>query len=160
MNRQIYLSLPVLGLAALRLTVPALFFGLESLKLFPDSLPVVDPGHSALLPLRWLNAFVFLWFAFDNFESPLQFSNIGNLFLKKIGFPNPVSLIPVSYSMGVLELLVATSFLAGPFLDLASLMGSIIVFAVLFAFKVGNGTLLVRDVGILGATLTLLWLTI
>ena len=159
-NRQLYLSLVILLVTFFQFLLPSFFAYLESLRLFPNHVPMVSSTSLALVPLRLLNAFVFLWFAFDNFESPIQFSNIGNLFLRKLGFPTPIPLLSVSYAMGVLELLVAIFMLTGSFLDLAGLLGSILVFAVVFAFKVGNGTLLVRDLGVLGACLSLLWLTV
>ncbi len=158
-NRQLYLSFIVGSLGLLRVLAPSFFEPLESLRWFTSVSPIVSPNHPALLPVRFLSAYVFLWFAFDNFERPQQFSSIGNLFLKKIGVAGPISLVLVSYVMGVLELLVAVSYLTGPYLGFASIIGSVIVFAVLAAFKVGNGTLLTRDLGILGATVTLAWLT-
>lgn len=159
-SRQVYLSLVVLAVATLQFLFPHFFQYLASFRLFPSHLPLVTSASIALLPIRILNAFVFLWFAFDNLESPVQFSKIGNLFLAKIGLNISLELRSMSYALGMVELLIAILLLTGFFLDLAGLLGTLVVLAVVVVFKVGNGTLLVRNLGILGAALSLMWLTL
>lgn len=160
LHRQLTLSLIVGSLFLLRVLFPQFFLPLESIRLLPAQEPLLPPSAIALVPLRYLAAFVFLWFAFDNFESPRQFHTIGNLVLRKIGFIREVPLAWLSYTQGFIELLVAISFMIGLGVSLAALVGSIIVSAVILAFKFGNGTLLARDLGVLGGTITLFLLTV
>lgn len=157
-HRQLTLTLLITGLFLARLLFPDLFRPLEILTA-ASTTSLLPPWHPALVPLRYLAAAVFVWFAFDNFESPRQFHAIGNLVLRRFGVTQEIPLAGVSYIQGVIELLVAVSLLTGLFLPWAALIGSIIVAFVVLAFKLGNGTLLIRDLGLLGATISLYLLT-
>lgn len=157
-HRQLTLTLLIASLFLARVLFPDLFRPLEILTAVGTT-PSLPFWHPALVPLRYLAASVFVWFAFDNFESPRQFHAIGNLVLRRFGILQEMPLAWLSYTQGVVELLVAVSFLTGLFLPWAALVGSFIVAFVVLAFKVGNGTLLVRDLGILGATISLYLLT-
>lgn len=152
-HRQLVLTFLVGGLFVGRIFFPDFFRPLESLT--ASSPALFSAWDNALVPLRYLSAYVFVWFAFDNFESPRQFHAIGNLVLRRFGIMQEVPLAWLSYTQGVLELLIAVSFLTGLFLPLSTLIGSVIIALVVVAFKLGNGTLLVRDLGLLGATISL-----
>ena len=158
-HRPIFLTIVLAGAFLLRLFFPSLFAPLESLQVGSSSTAILPPGHSALVPLRFFAAYVFVWFALDNFESPRQFHAIGNLVLRKLGVMREIPLAWLSYTQGDVELLVAVSLVTGMMLAPAALTGSVIVALVILAFKLGNGTLLVRDLGVLGATISLYLLT-
>jgi len=116
-----------------------------------------------LLPLRIAIAFVFLWYGIDNFEHPEIFNNLANTCLKKMHLEKPTQKFnfnPFGYIQSIAEIFVGVSLVTGIALDLGALLGSLLLVAVLFAYEEGLHSLLVRDVGLLGGTISLFLLSI
>lgn len=112
----------------------------------------------ALIPLRIGLAIVFLSFGFDNIFHSGTFSQVGNkiiaLLLKR---EVALDLSLGGKIQGIIEIIVALSYLSGLYLGPSAIIGSIIVALILVAYLIGFRSLLVRDIGILGGTLSL-WL--
>ncbi len=133
---------------------------LEQLRFF---VPYVNNPDllDKLLPLRVGLGFVFFWYAIDNFEHPEIFNNLSNLILKKFKLEtHALKLYPLAFIQSAFEFLVGVSFVTGIFMDIGSLIASLLLFAVLFAYEEGLGSLLIRDIGLLGASITVFLLTI
>ena len=114
-----------------------------------------------LLPLRVCLGYVFFWYGVDNLEHPEVFNSLSNIILKKFKLEkDKLKLYPFGYVQSSLELLVGFSLITGIFMDLGALIASLLLFAVLFAYEEGLGSLLVRDVGLLGASISLFLVTV
>lgn len=113
--------------------------------------------------LRYSNLFlrlglaaVFIWFGVDKFLHPEYWlsawvpQNILS-FALKIG----VSGTDVVYASGVFELLVGASILSNIFIKIFSVLALVFLVTVLFTF--GISEVLVRDIGLMGGFLSLLF---
>jgi hypothetical protein len=134
---------------------PAFSNSIEQIRLF------VSFGNNPtllvqLLAIRFGLAYVFLWYGIDNYTHPEIFNNLANVLLKKFHLEkNKHTLIAIGYVQAITELFVAFSLMTGMFLDLGTLLGSLLLMAVLFAYEEGLGSLLIRDIGLLGAMISM-----
>lgn len=113
--------------------------------------------------LRYSNVFlrlglavVFIWFGVDKFLNPQYWLSAwipqGALTIaSKFGLGGT----DIVYSSGVLELLVGASVLSNIFIKIFSVLALIFLATVLFAF--GISEVLVRDIGLMGGLLALLF---
>lgn len=108
------------------------------------------------LVLRLSLAFVFLWFGIDKFFHPAYWItawlpnsvvNLGAFF--------HLSSHAIMYSVGVLELLVGISFASNMFVDFFALIA--VIFLVAVSLFNGFNEILVRDVGLVGGLLSLVF---
>ena len=113
-------------------------------------------NHYSYLFLRLGLAAVFLWFGIDKFIHPNYWIDAWvphwfQGFLGNIG----VSSLTFIYFQGVFETAVGLSFLINLFIKLFSFLAAIFLIAVLLA--IGFNEITVRDMGLLGAVLSLLF---
>lgn len=128
--------------------------------LLSEILGVAKNQFTALIPLRIGLAVVFLSFGFDNIFHSGTFSQVGNKILGMLaGREVNLNLNLGGKIQGALEIVVALSYLTGLYLGPSAIIGSIIVALVLLAYLIGFKSLIVRDVAILGGTITLFILT-
>jgi len=135
-------------------------YPLYTLKLLGSSLDNANV-MLLLLPLRVGLGFVFFWYGIDNFEHPQIFNNLFNILLKKAKIEkNAIDYSALGYLQSVCEILVGISLVSGIFIDIGSLLGSLLLIAVLFAYEEGLGSLIIRDIGLLGATFSIFLFTV
>lgn len=163
MNKTLVLLFLTLILGLLKLTLIDSFIKLENFKLFDFD---INPffGNEYLIfaayPLRLGLAYVFFFYGFDNLKNPLGFDNIADLFLEKLGLKRDYDFSILGRAQGGLEILIAIGLVFGFYLDLFSLLASIMVLMVLVAYQGAIGKLLLRDVGLLGGSITLFLLSL
>ena len=109
------------------------------------------------LALRISLAFVFLWFGIDKFFHPDYWfnawvpQNVASL-LEHLGFGS----LDIVYALGVFEVLVGVSLLTNIFMFLFSALS--VLFLISIMFFNGFSEVIVRDIGLMGAFLSLmLW---
>ncbi len=112
-------------------------------------------GYSNLF-LRLGLAAVFIWFGVDKFLHPEYWLNawIPQSVLSlasKVG----ISGMDVVYASGVFELLVGASVLSNIFIKIFSVLALVFLVTVLFTFGVSE--VLIRDIGLMGGFLSLLF---
>ena len=106
--------------------------------------------------LRLGMAVVFIWFGVDKFLHPEYWlsawiSQSALSVASKVG----ISGMDVVYASGVFELLVGASILSNIFIKIFSVLALIFLVVVLFTFGVNE--ILIRDVGLMGGFLALLF---
>jgi uncharacterized membrane protein YkgB len=106
--------------------------------------------------LRLGLAFVFLWFGVDKFIHPNYwinawvpswFSNLLNRF--------HIETLSFIYINGIFEIAVGLGFIFNIFIRLFALLASLFLFAIII--QVGFNEVIIRDIGLLGATLALVF---
>ena len=108
------------------------------------------------LALRISLAFVFLWFGIDKFFHPDYWFNawvpqsVASL-LERFGFGS----LDIVYALGVFEVLVGVSLLTNIFMFLFSALS--VLFLISIMFFNGFSEVMVRDVGLMGALLSLMF---
>ena len=108
------------------------------------------------LILRLSLAGVFLWFGIDKFFHPIYWINAWtpDFFINLIATFN-ISTRTLIYSIGVIELLVGISLVSNMFVDFFALIA--IVFLISVSLFHGFNEVLVRDIGIIGGLLSLVF---
>ncbi|MDZ4209884.1 MAG: DoxX family membrane protein [Candidatus Curtissbacteria bacterium] len=108
------------------------------------------------LILRLSLAGVFLWFGIDKFFHPIYWINAWtpDFFINLIATLN-ISTHTLMYSVGVIELLVGISLVSNMFVDFFALIA--IVFLISVSLFHGFNEVLVRDIGIIGGLLSLVF---
>jgi len=106
--------------------------------------------------LRLGLAAVFIWFGVDKFLNPEYWLNSwvpqsALLIASKVG----ISGIDIVYASGVFELLIGASVLSNIFIKIFSVLALIFLVVVLFTF--GISEVLIRDIGLMGGLLALLF---
>mgnify|MGYP001615809934 CR=1 FL=1 len=123
----------------------------------------MGPSPSMFQSLRYSNIFlrlglaaVFIWFGVDKFLNPQYWLSAwipqsALAIASKIG----MSGLDIVYTSGVFELLVGASVLSNIFIKAFSVLALIFLVIVLFTF--GISEVLVRDIGLMGGFLALLF---
>jgi len=108
------------------------------------------------LVLRLSLAAVFLWFGIDKFFNPAYWLSawIPN-FVVSFGVVFHISANAIVYSIGVVELLVGISLASNMFVDFFALIA--VVFLVVISLFHGFSEVLIRDVGVVGGLLALIF---
>lgn len=108
------------------------------------------------LILRLSLAAVFLWFGIDKFFHPGHWisSWIPQYVINVVGFLH-ISANAFVYSMGVVELLIGISLAANMFIDFFALVAAIML--VIVSLTHGLSDVLIRDIGLIGALLALVF---
>ena len=108
------------------------------------------------LILRLSLAAVFLWFGIDKFFDPAYWFNawIPN-FVINFSTILHVSTNSIIYSIGVIELLIGISLASNMFIDFFAMIA--VVFLIIISLYHGFGEVLVRDLGIIGGLLALIF---
>ena len=101
-------------------------------------------------------AAVFIWFGVDKFLNPQYWLSAwipqsALSVASKVG----ISGMDVVYASGVFELLVGASILSNIFIKIFSVFALIFLVVVLFTFGISEGT--IRDAGLMGGLLSLLF---
>ncbi len=108
------------------------------------------------LILRVSLAAVFLWFGIDKFFHPIYWINAWLPdFVINLGAIFHVSVNSLVYSIGVIELLVGISLTSNMFIDFFAIIA--VVFLVGISLFYGFSEVLVRDIGIIGGLLALVF---
>ena len=108
------------------------------------------------LILRLSLALVFLWFGVDKFFHPVYWLNAWTPnFLINFVMALHISANSLVYSIGVVELLVGISLVSNMFVDLFALVAA--VFLIVISLFYGFNEILVRDVGLIGGLLALVF---
>ena len=108
------------------------------------------------LILRLSLAAVFLWFGIDKFFDPAYWFNawIPN-FVINFSTILHVSTNSIIYSIGVIELLIGISLASNMFIDFFAMIA--VVSLIIISLSHGFGEVLVRDLGIIGGLLALIF---
>lgn len=108
------------------------------------------------LILRLSLAIVFLWFGIDKFFHPAYWANAWMPdFVINFGAYFHISVNALVYSIGIIELLVGISLVSNMFIDFFALIA--IVLLVSISIFYGFNEVLVRDIGIIGGLLALIF---
>ena len=108
------------------------------------------------LILRLSLAIVFLWFGIDKFFHPVYWLNAWMPdFVINLGTIFHISANSLVYSIGVIELLVGISLASNMFIDFFAIIA--IVFLIGISLFYGFNEVLVRDIGIIGGLLALVF---
>jgi len=142
---------------ALKFFVFAIRVPIESYRFFGHGTIISLP---AIFPLRVTMAFIFIWYSLEHVLSGEQFSNLTNKLLEKCGIKKQFNLRGVAKIFGVLELLVALSFVLGFYTDIFSLIAVILLSSILGIYFLALSAFLFTDIVFLGAAITLFLLTL
>lgn len=108
------------------------------------------------LILRLSLAIVFLWFGIDKFFHPgYWFDTWIPQFIINLCTILNISANSLIYSIGVIELLIGISFVSNMFVDFFALIA--VVFLIGVSLFYGFNEVLVRDIGIMGGLLALMF---
>ena len=108
------------------------------------------------LLLRLSLAIVFLWFGIDKFFNPDYWINVWTPgFIINFSTVFYISNNLIIYSIGVIELLVGISLVSNMFIDFFAIIA--VVFLIIISLFHGFSEVLVRDVGIIGGLLALIF---
>lgn len=132
-----------------RITLPELLWSNTTLISLP-----------ALLPLRAVLAFIFLWYAYEHICSGTQFSSIIQRCLQKMGRPTAATYTRLAFYFGIVEVLIAFSFIQGFYIDLFSLVAVCLLGGIIAVYYISLSTVLSHTIVFFGATLSLFLLTL
>ena len=108
------------------------------------------------LVLRLSLAIVFLWFGIDKFFNPAYWLNAWIPdFVINLATVFYVSANTIIYGIGVIELLVGISLVSNMFVDFFALIA--VAFLIIISLFHGFNEVLIRDVGIIGGLLALIF---
>ena len=112
--------------------------------------------NASNLFLRLGLAFVFLWFGIDKFINPEYWINAWiPLWFQGILASFGISNLNFIYTNGIFEIILGLGFLFNLFVKLFAFLT--ILFLLFVAFSFGLNEVIVRDVGLIGAALALLF---
>lgn len=123
---------------------------------------MISSTDLAFLPLFWGLAIAFFWFGTDNILDTKTYTNVAHTVLEKFHLHKQtkhMNFTAIAVFQGLIEVACAISFLSGLFVHIFSLIAAIILLGVIIAYEDSLGKLLMRDIGLLGATVTIFLLS-